>query len=153
MKVSGSQIIPAPPEQAYAMLQDPAILAKAIPGCGGLEKTGEGEYKLKLKVVLASLGGDFEGRVRLTDHIPPTSFRMIVEGTGKMGFMKGEGTLKLAPVSGGTEVSYDGDAQIGGKMAAVGNRLIDATAKLLIKRFFHKIDKFAQGDFSDDDAE
>lgn len=152
MKVSGSQTIPAPPEQAYAMLQDPAILARAIPGCGGLEKTGEGEYKLKLKVVLASLGGDFEGRVQLTDPVPPHSFRMIVEGTGKMGFMKGEGVLKLAPLAEGTEVTYDGNATIGGKMAAVGNRLIDATAKLLIKRFFLKIGKIAQGDLSDDDA-
>jgi carbon monoxide dehydrogenase subunit G len=151
VKVSGTQIIPAAPEQAYAMLQDPAILAKAIPGCGGLEKTGEGDYKLKLKVVLASLGGDFEGRVRLTDPVPPTSFRMIVEGTGKMGFLKGEGVLKLGPIPEGTEVTYDGDAQIGGKMAAVGNRLIDATAKLLIKRFFQKINQFATGDFSEGD--
>ena len=134
------------------MLQDPAVLAKAIPGCGGLEKTGEGDYKLKLKVVLASLGGDFEGRVRLTDPMPPVSFRMVVEGTGKMGFLKGEGILKLAPIPDGTEVAYDGDAQIGGKMAAVGNRLIDATAKLLIKRFFQKISRFAQGDFSEDDS-
>ena len=133
------------------MMQDPAILAKAIPGCRTLERTGEGEYKLTLKVILASLGGDFEGSVRLTDHVPPTSFRMVVEGTGKLGFMKGEGVLKLAPVGEGTEVTYDGDARIGGKMAAVGNRLIDATAKLLIKRFFQKISKFANGDFSDDD--
>lgn len=133
------------------MMQDPAILAKAIPGCGALEKTGEGEYKLKLKVILASLGGDFEGQVRLTDPHPPSSFRMLVEGTGKLGFLKGEGTLKLAAVPEGTEAGYDGDVQIGGKMAGVGNRMIDATAKLLIKRFFHKIGKLAKGDLSDDD--
>lgn len=139
MKISGSQTIPAPPEQAYAMMQDPAVLEKAIPGCGGLEKTGEGEYKLKLKVVLASLGGDFEGKVRLTEPNPPHSFRMIVEGTGKLGFLKGEGTLKLTPTPEGTEVAYEGDAQIGGKIAAVGNRMIDASAKLLIKRFFQNV--------------
>lgn len=120
-------------------MQDPAILAKAIPGCQSLEKVAEDEYRLNMKMMLASLSGVFEGKVKLTEPVPPTSFRMVVEGSGKIGFMKGEGVLQLAEKDGGTEVSYDGDAQIGGTMAAVGQRLIDVTARLLIKRFFETL--------------
>lgn len=151
MKISGSQTVPIPPEQAYAMMQDPAILAKAIPGCRTLDRIQDGEYKLTLKVALASLGGDFEGQVRLTEPKPPTSFRMIVEAAGKLGFIKGDGVLKLTAIPEGAEVIFEGDAQVGGKIAAVGNRMIDATAKLLTKRFFQTLGKLAQGNFSDDE--
>lgn len=139
MKIAGSARLPVAPDRAYALMQDPKVLAGAIPGCEALEQTGDGEYRLKMKMVLASLSGAFEGKVRLTDNDPPSSFRMVVEGSGKIGFMKGEGVLRLSAVDGGTEVAYEGDAQIGGTMAAVGNRLIDTTAKLLIKRFFDKL--------------
>jgi hypothetical protein len=121
------------------MMQDPEVLARAIPGCEGLERIGPDEYRMKMKMAIASLSGAFEGKVRITDQAPPASFKLLVEGTGKMGFMKGEGVLKLAAAEAGTEVAYEGDAQVGGTMAAVGQRLIDATAKMLIKRFFEKL--------------
>jgi uncharacterized protein len=139
LKISGSQTLAAPQEKVYAMMQDPEVLARAIPGCEGLEKTGEDEYRMKMKMALASFSGAFEGKVRITDQTPPTSFRLIVEGSGKLGFMKGNGLLKLAPQGEGTEVFYEGDAQVGGTMAAVGQRLIDGTAKMMIKRFFEKL--------------
>lgn len=139
MKISGTAQVPFPPERTFQLLQDPVILAKAIPGCQELEKTGEDEYRLKMKMVLASLSGAFDGKVKLTEPNPPSSFKMLVEGSGKIGFMKGEGLLKLSPTAAGTEVAYDGDAQIGGTMAAVGQRLIDVTARMLIKRFFEKL--------------
>jgi carbon monoxide dehydrogenase subunit G len=139
LKVAGVWQLPFSPERAYDLMQDPAVLAKAIPGCESLEKTGEDEYRLKMKMVLASLSGAFEGKVRLTEPKRPERFRMLVEGTGKIGFMKGEGELRLAPKDGGTEVCYEGDAQVGGTMAAVGQRLIDTTARMLIKRFFEKL--------------
>jgi carbon monoxide dehydrogenase subunit G len=120
-------------------MQDPDVLARAIPGCENLEKSGDGEYRIKMKMALASLSGAFDGKVRLTDSVPPVSFRMIVEGSGKIGFMKGEGLLSLAPKDDGTEVSFDGDVRIGGTIAAVGQRLIDTTARMLIKRFFEKL--------------
>ena len=120
-------------------MQDPEVLARAIPGCESLEKIGENEYKMKMKMALASISGAFEGKVRITDQTPPTSFRLIVEGSGKIGFVKGDGLLKLAAAEGGTEVTYDGDAQVGGTMAAVGQRLIDGTAKMMIKKFFEKL--------------
>jgi uncharacterized protein len=121
------------------MMQDPDVLARSIPGCESLERIGDNEYRMKMKMVLASLSGAFEGKVRITDQAPPTSFRLIVEGSGKIGFMKGDGLLKLTAKDTGTEVAYDGDAQVGGTMAAVGQRLIDASAKMLIKRFFDKL--------------
>jgi uncharacterized protein len=139
MKISGSQALAAPPEKAYAMMQDPKVLARAIPGCQGLENIGEGEYRMKVKMALAGISGAFEGTLRITDQTPPESFRLLVEGSGKLGFVKGDGLLKLAASGEGTEVSYEGDAQVGGTMAAVGQRLIDGTAQVLIKRFFEKL--------------
>lgn len=139
MKISGTYTLPFPRERAFALMQDPEALSRAIPGCEGLDRIGPDEYKMKMKMVLASLSGAFEGKVRITDSLPPESFRLIVEGSGRIGFMKGDGTLTLAAAEGGTEVSYDGDAQVGGTMAAVGQRLIDGTAKMMIKRFFEKL--------------
>ena len=78
------------------MMQDPEVLARAMPGCESLEKIGEDEYRMKMKMALASLSGAFEGKVRITDQTPPSSFRLMVEGTGKIGFMKGDGLLKLS---------------------------------------------------------
>lgn len=121
------------------MMQDPEILARAIPGCEGLEKIGDDEYRMKMKMALASFSGAFEGRVRIFDQMPPSSFRLAVEGSGKIGFVKGEGLLSLTPSGEATEVTYDGDVQVGGTIAAVGQRLIDSTAKMMIKRFFEKL--------------
>lgn len=128
-----------PPERAYAMLLDPAVLAKAIPGCESLEKIGEDEYKMKMKMALAAVSGAFDGKVKITDKNPPSSFRMEVEGAGKIGFVKGGGVLTLAPAAEGTTVTFDGDVQVGGTIAAVGQRLIDTTAKMMIKKFFDRL--------------
>jgi carbon monoxide dehydrogenase subunit G len=139
LKISGTQSLPFPPEEAYRMMQDPEVLARAIPGCEGLEKTGENEYRMKMKMAMASVSGAFEGKVRISDQTPPSSFRLTVEGAGKIGFVKGDGLLTLTPKEGATEVSYEGDAQVGGTIAAVGQRLIDMTAKMMIKKFFEKL--------------
>lgn len=139
MKISGSTLLAVPPERAYTMMQDPEVLARAMPGCESLESIGPDEYRMKMKMALASLSGAFEGKVRITDQQPPSSFRLMVEGTGKIGFMKGEGLLKLTEAPGGTDVAYEGDVQVGGTMAAVGQRLIDATARMMIKKFFEKL--------------
>src|SRR5262249_44938861 len=135
------------PERAYQMLQDSAILGQAIPGCEGLEKIGPDEYRMRMKLLLAALSGAFEGKVRIADQTPPFSFRLIVEGTARIGFLKGEGLLKLSPADSAavtsTLVGYEGDAQVGGTMAAVGQRLIDSTAKMMIKKFFDKLTSLA----------
>ena len=139
MKISGTYTLPVPPERAYQMMQDPEVLARAMPGCQALEKTGENEYRMKMVMVLASLSGAFEGKVRITDQEPPSSFRLVVEGSGRIGFLKGDGVLRLRAVEGGTEVSYEGEAQVGGTIAAIGQRLIDGTAKMMTKKFFEKL--------------
>lgn len=164
MKVSGSYTLPVAPERAYQILQDPAILAQAMPGCERLEQIGPDEYRMQMKMVLATLTGQFEGKVRIADQAPPSSFRLIVEGSGRIGFLKGDGLLKLTPAgvstaaaatttsaapaagagpaaaaAAATLVSYEGEAQIGGTLAAVGQRLIDGTAKMMIKKFFDKL--------------
>lgn len=121
-------------------MQDPEVLAACMPGCESLEKIGEDEYKMKMKMALASLSGAFDGKVKIADRNPPDGFKLIVEGSGKLGFMKGEGALKFTPAGdSSTEVSYEGDVQVGGTMAAVGQRLIDATSKMMIKKFFDKL--------------
>ncbi|HLK65609.1 MAG TPA: carbon monoxide dehydrogenase subunit G [Bryobacteraceae bacterium] len=139
MKVSGSYVVPVPQERAYALLQDPAILTKCMPGCEGLDLIGENEYAMRMKMVLASVSGLFAGKVKISEANPPASFRLIVEGNGKIGFMKGEGLLTLSPSGDGTNVQYEGDVHVGGTIANVGQRLLDTTARMLIKRFFEKL--------------
>jgi carbon monoxide dehydrogenase subunit G len=139
VKIGGTYELAIPQDRAYALLQDPTILAKCIPGCEGLEKIGQDEYAMKMKMALAAVSGSFDGKVKIAEPQPPTSFRMLVEGSGKIGWMKGGGLLTLSPNGAGASVAYDGDVQVGGTIAAVGQRLIDTTAKMMIKRFFDKL--------------
>jgi uncharacterized protein len=139
VKIAGAQTLNMPRERAYALLHDPAVLARCMPGCESLEQTGDGEYAMRMKMVLASVSGLFQGKVRTSEPNPPESFRLLVEGAGKIGFMKGDGLLKLAGPDGVTNLTFEGDVQVGGTIAAVGQRLIDTTAKMMIKRFFDKL--------------
>ena len=145
MKISGSYAVPTGRERAYRLLQDPAVLAKCMPGTDHLEKVGDDEYAMKMKMAIASIGGLFTGKVRLADQHPPESFKLIVEGNGKIGFVRGQGLLNLVPQGQSTEVKYDGDVQVGGTIAGVGQRLLDTTAKMIIKKFFEKLAEAAAG--------
>lgn len=139
MKIEGSYAIAAPPERVFQLLMDPLFLARAMPGCEALDPIGENEFAMRMKMVLASMNGLFQGKVRIADQNPPVSYRLIVEGTGKIGFMKGDGVLRLASASETTTVGYEGDVEVGGTIAAVGQRMIQTTARMLIKRFFDKL--------------
>jgi len=143
LKISGSQNVPATRERTYQLLQDPTVLAKCMPGTDHLDKIGPDEYEMKMKMAIASIGGLFSGKVRLADQNPPASFRLVVEGTGKIGFLKGEGLLNLNEREQSTEVTYDGDVQVGGTIASVGQRLLDTTSKMIIKKFFEKLAEVA----------
>jgi hypothetical protein len=110
-----------------------------MPGCEGLDRVAENEYTMRMKMMLASISGQFSGKVKISDANPPTSFRLLVEGSGKIGFMKGDGLLTLSPEGEGTSVKFDGDVQVGGTIASVGQRLMDTTARMLIKKFFDKL--------------
>lgn len=138
MKIDGSYTVPIDAQRAYLLLQDPEILAQCMPGCDHLARIGENEYEMKMKMVISSLNGLFAGTVKIADQSPPDRFRLIVEGNGKVGFMKGEGLLTLIPVESSTEVKYEGEVQVGGTIARVGQRLLDASSKLIIKKFFEK---------------
>jgi uncharacterized protein len=139
LKINGSYVLAVPQERAYTLLQDPEILQRCMPGIDSLTMVGQDEYDMNMKLSIASMGGLFAGKVRITDQNPPANFRLIVEGTGKIGFMKGEGLMKLEPNGETTAVNYEGDVQVGGTIAAVGQRLIDSTSKMLIKKFFDKL--------------
>ena len=144
MKISGSSTVPVARERAYQLLQDPVVLAKCMPGTDHLEKVAEDEYEMKMKMVIASIGGLFVGKVRLADKTPPEKFKLLVDGTGKIGFIKGEGLLTLEPAGEATDVKYEGDIQVGGTIASVGQRLIDTTARMIIKKFFEKLSEAAK---------
>ncbi len=110
-----------------------------MPGTDRLDKIGDDQYEMKMKMMIAAISGSFDGKIRIADQNPPDSFRLIVEGSGKIGFMKGEGVLKLSSQSETTDVAFDGEVNIGGSIAAVGQRLLDSTSKMIIKKFFEKL--------------
>ncbi len=143
MKISGSYRISLPQERAYELLRDPEVLAKCIPGCDELKQSAPDEYEMKMKLAIASVQGLFTGKVRIADQTPPHSFRLIVDGKGKVGFVKGEGLLTLSSGAFATDVSYEGEVNVGGMIAGVGQRLIDSSAKFIIKKFFDNIEAAA----------
>ncbi len=140
MKIAGTFTLPVGAERAYAALQDPTLLVQCMPGAEKLELIGPDEYSMKMKMALAALSGLFDGKVKITNQNPYSSFTLMVEGQGKIGFMKGTGNVTLKPLTdASTEVAYEGDVNVGGTIAAVGSRLIDSTSKMMIKRFFEKL--------------
>jgi carbon monoxide dehydrogenase subunit G len=140
MKIEGANEIPAAQDKVWAAFLDPATLAKAIPGCEGLEEIGPGEYKAIMKVGVAAIKGTFEGKVKLMDLEPPSRYRMSVEGKGGPGFLKGEAAMSLAAVDPGTtRVSYDADVQVGGLIASVGQRMLGGVSKMLLDQFFTRM--------------
>ena len=143
MKISGSYTLPFARERVYQLLQDPEVLAKCMPGTDHLAKIGPDEYEMKMKMVISAVQGLFAGKIRVTDQKPPEQFRLLVEGSGKVGFLKGEGVLRLVPADASTEVHYEGDVQVGGVIAGVGQRLLDTTAKMVIRKFFEKLTELA----------
>ena len=139
MKIEGANEIPAPQDKVWTAFQDPATLAKAIPGCEGLEEIGPGEYKAVMKVGVAAIKGTFEGKVKLMDLEPPNRYRMAVEGSGGPGFVRGEAGMQMSDVAGGTKVSYDADVQVGGLIASVGQRMLGGVTKMMLDQFFTRM--------------
>jgi carbon monoxide dehydrogenase subunit G len=139
MKIEGSNDIPAPRERVWAAILEPAVLARAHPGCEGLEATGPGEYKAKMKIGVAAIKGTFEGKVRLFDLEPPNRYKMALEGSGGPGFVRGEASMELSDVDGGTRVTYSADAQVGGLIASVGQRMLGGVSKMMLEQFFTRM--------------
>jgi uncharacterized protein len=138
MQMSDSQRIPASKEKVWAALNDPAVLKQCIPGCQSLEMSSPTEITATVVIKIGPVKATFSGKVTLSDLDPPNSYRITGEGTGGVaGFAKGGATVKLTSESPDvTVLQYDVDAQIGGKLAQLGGRLINSTAKKLAGEFF-----------------
>jgi carbon monoxide dehydrogenase subunit G len=134
VKLVGRHHLAFPRQVVWDALLDPAVLSRTLPGCESLERTGEGAFRGRLKVQVGPVRGDFEGTLELTDLAPPESYRMSLQGEGPSGFMTGAGTVRLAEVEGGTDVHYDLDAQVGGRIAGVGQRLLDSSARVITRQ-------------------
>jgi carbon monoxide dehydrogenase subunit G len=136
MEITGTYRMAAPPERVWALLMDPDVIRESIPGCQALVPIDEDRYKATLTVALAAITGTYEGTVALSDKVPPTSYRMTVEGQGRPGFVKGEATVALRADGTDTLVDVRGQVQTGGLIARLGQRLIANVSKLMQDRFF-----------------
>ena len=139
MKLSILHRFAATPEQVYFALTDPATLQSCIDGCEKMVKTSDESYDVQLKVGIAGMKGNYAGQVRISAQQPPESLTLEISGKGGAGFVKATTQLRLARQGGETELSGSADATVGGLIAAVGSRLIEAVAKKMMGEFFAKI--------------
>jgi carbon monoxide dehydrogenase subunit G len=139
MEIRGEYKIAAPRAKVFAALNDPAVLQACIPGCEMLEKSSDTEMQAKVRMRIGPVSAAFTGKVTLSDLDPPNGYRISGEGQGGVaGFAKGGAVVTLTEDGGDTILKYDVDAQVGGKIAQVGARLITGTAKKLADQFFGK---------------
>jgi carbon monoxide dehydrogenase subunit G len=139
MTMTGEVALPASRETVWAKLNDPEVLKACIPGCEQLEMTSPTEFQAVATVKVGPVKARWKGKVRLSDLDPPNSYRISGEGEGGVaGFAKGGAKVSLADQDGGTRLSYDVEAQIGGKLAQLGQRLINSAAKKTADDFFAK---------------
>jgi carbon monoxide dehydrogenase subunit G len=136
MKIEGTHTINAPRERVYETLTDPEVLRRCIPGCESLEETEKNVFSATIRTGVGSIKGVFNGAVKLTDMRPPEHYRLVVDGKGTPGFLKGAGDLSLEEQGDSTLIKYTGDVQVGGTIASVGQRMIQATARMMASQFF-----------------
>lgn len=136
MKIEGTQELHTRRERVFALLVDPEVLQRCIPGCESLEKTDENAYAVTIKAGIGAIKGTFKGNVRLEDMRPPEHYRIVVDGKGGPGFVKGSGDFDLEERNGVTVIRYKGEMQVGGTIAGVGQRMIEAAAKMMASQFF-----------------
>src|SRR5262245_53311611 len=133
MKLAGDYLFDAPVQEVWNALFDPAILAAVMPGCEKLELV-DGRYRGELNVKVGPVQGKFSGTVDLKDTDEPRSYTMLIDGRGAPGFVKANASVALEPEAAGTRIRYDADAQVGGKVASVGQRLLEASARAIVKQ-------------------
>jgi carbon monoxide dehydrogenase subunit G len=147
MQMTGEQRIAAPRQKVWEALNDPSVLAQCIPGCQSLERDGDDRFLAVAEVKIGPIGARFKGNVQLSDIDGPNGYTITGTGNGGIaGSAKGGAKVRLADVDGGgTLVSYDVDAEVGGRMAQLGGPIIDATAKNLAGKFFAKFGEVVSG--------
>ncbi|HEX8991451.1 MAG TPA: carbon monoxide dehydrogenase subunit G [Anaerolineales bacterium] len=140
MKIEGEYVFDGPREEVWKMLRDPDVLVTVLPGTKNLKQTSANEYEGELQIQVGPIMGSFGGRLTISNEQPPESLTLTVEGTGKIGFAKGAGDVTL--LSRGdvtTWMGYTGDIQIGGRVASVGQRLLDVVSKKMIGQGLDKL--------------
>src|SRR5262245_38113741 len=117
MKMQGTYTLDAPVEKVWTFLMDPQAIATVIPGCETLQEVGPDTYRATMKIGIAAIKGTYNGSVQLLDKTPPSRYRMLIDGSGTAGFVKGEASVDLAPQEHQTLLTYDADTQVGGLIA------------------------------------
>jgi carbon monoxide dehydrogenase subunit G len=137
MEMKGEQLVPASQQDTWAALNDPEILKACVPGCESIERVTDDEYAVRMTARVGPVAAKFKGKLTLSDLKPPQSYRIAFEGQGGVaGFGKGGAQVQLAPEADGTRLSYQVRASVGGKLAQIGSRLVDAAARKLADDFF-----------------
>jgi len=148
MKLSGSYQINLEKQKVWEALNDPEILKQAIPGCEEFIKNSDTEFTAKATNKIGPFNASFTGNIELEDLDPPNSYKISGSGNSPVGFASGEATVKLENHENGTKLIYEVEANVGGKIAQVGSRLIDMTAKKMADIFFGKFSKIISQDES-----
>ncbi len=144
MRIEGQYTVPGPREQVWALLLDPEGIRQCLPGCVRIGAVGENQYEATLKIGIAAVRGTYVGKVQITDIRPLQGYTMAVEGSGKAGFVRGRATLDLEDQGGNTLVKLGGEAQVGGLVASVGQRMLGGVAKMMMGEFFTRLsDQFS----------
>jgi carbon monoxide dehydrogenase subunit G len=136
VNIAIESLLPVERGRVFAALVDPAILQRCIPGCEELVETAPDTYAAKLKVGVAGLKGSYGGNAVIRDRRPPESLTLGFDGKGGPGFVRGSAVLRLSDRDGGTHVACDAEVHVGGLIAAIGSRLVEAAAKKLAADFF-----------------
>ena len=145
MKINGEYVFDGKQEEVWVLVRDPEVLASCLPGTQSLQQVGENEYDGEMRVRIGPISGAFAGKIFVTNEVPPVSCTLTVEGTGKIGFLKGTGDIDMADQGEGkTLMKYTGEVQIGGKVASVGQRLFDTVSKGMIKQGLDKLNEILQ---------
>jgi len=147
MEMQGSRRLAVSQQQAWNALNDPEVLKVCIPGCDRIEATGENQYTIGMAVRVGPVSARFTGKIQLSEVLPPKSYTLNFEGQGgAAGFGKGHAKVALAPPveGGGCELTYSAQAQVGGKIAQVGQRLVDGVARSMADDFFKRFDEEMQ---------
>ena len=138
MKLSTTHHIKAPRAKVYAAITDTAVLQRCIEGCEKLVRINEDYYDAHLQLGLAGIKGNYVGKLQITDKKPPESYALVMEGKGTPGFVRSTAQIRLVDKDQETELHCEADAQVGGPIAAIGSRLIEAAAKKLTDDFFKR---------------
>ena len=139
MRLTGEYTFDAPRETVWEILNDPEVLKKHMPGCEKLEPLGDDQYEAVISLGVSAIKGTYKAKLDIRDKVAPESYSLHVDGSGKPGFVKGSGNVTLEDHGGQTRLKYDGEFQIGGMIARVGQRMVKSVADRLTRQFFQEL--------------